>query len=143
MFMTPDGDEFYVMAVHPRHANYLRRDPDWQSAQKYAGSRRIFRGELGRFDGVIFMKSTHQGNGRVAATKAGYEAALDGTGQAGQDLFRATLFGDESYAIADSMFVELRNNGVQDYGRFDSLAWIAYWAVGTLEDDYIVHVITS
>ncbi len=135
--------DFYTCFIHPHQAAYLRRDPDWISAHQYAGSRALFTGEVGRWEDCIFIVTTHQGNGAAAGTAPGYEAALDATGQGGQDLYRATVVADQAYAIADSLPVELRDNGVEDFGRTHGLAWYAIWGQVVLEDDYIVHVISS
>jgi N4-gp56 family major capsid protein len=137
------NNDYYVCFIHPHQAFSLRRDSDWISANNYAQTRNVFNGELGRWEDVIFVSTTHQGNGACAATDPGYEVALDGTGDTGADLYRATLFGDQCFAVADALPVELRDNGVEDFGRKHSLAWYAIWGVGVLQADYGVHIISA
>jgi len=52
-----DGEEYYVMFVHPFQAKDLRKDTAWLDAQKYAGDRGkknpIFTGALGVWDKVV------------------------------------------------------------------------------------------
>jgi N4-gp56 family major capsid protein len=136
-------DDYYVCFIHPHQARYLREDPDWISANNYANTRNLFTGEIGRWEDVIFVETTHQGNGAVASTHEGYEAALDGTGAAAINLFRATLFADQAYAVADALTVEMRDGGVSDFGRKHALAWYAIWGTKALESTYIQHIISA
>jgi len=135
--------DFYVCMVHPHQAAYLKRDPDWVSAHQYAGSRNLFNGEIGRWEDVVFITTTHQGNGAAGVSAPGYEADLAGTGAGAQDLYRATLLADQAFAIADGLPVELRDNGVEDFGRMHSLAWYGIWGQGVLNSDHIIHMISS
>ena len=136
-------NDFFVCFIHPHQAAYLRRDPDWIAAQHYAGSREIFRGELGRWEDVIFINSTLQQNGAAAASDPGYLGALDGTGDDGQNLYKATIIADQAYCVADALPVEMRDDGVKDFGRKHHLGWYGIWGQKVLYDDYIVHVISS
>lgn len=136
-------DDFYVCLVHPHQAAYLRRDPDWVNAHNYARTRNLFTGEIGRWEDVVFITTTHQGNGVAGATEAGYETALDGTGHNGIDLYRATLLADQAYAVCDALPVELRDNGVEDFGRLHGLAWYGIWGCGVLKPNHIVHMISA
>jgi len=170
------NNDYYVCFVHPRQASYLRRDSQWQNANHYKNdARALFKGEIGRFEDVIFIATTHQGNGAAGSlaaqgannaeakvqaatlqqTAPGYELLLDGDathgagdataggGDSGIDLFRATMFGDQAFALADSLPVELRDNGVEDFGRKHSLAWYAIWGCGVLNETHGVHIITA
>ena len=137
------NNDYYVCFIHPHQAFSLRRDSDWQSANNYAQTRNVFNGELGRWEDVIFVSTTHQGNGACASSDPGYEAYLNQAGADDIDLYRATLFGDQCFAVADALPVELRDNGVEDFGRKHSLAWYAIWGVGVLQADYGVHIISA
>lgn len=137
------SDKFFVCFVSPHQAAYLMRDPDWVEAHRYAGSRNLFNGELGRWQNVVFVQTTHQGNGAVASTAAGYEAALDGTGKSGANLYRATLFGDQAYCVGDALPVEMRDGGIKDFGRRHELAWYGIWGQGVLNTNHIVHLISG
>lgn len=135
--------DFYVCFIHPHQGSSIRRDPDWIAAQNYANTRALFNGEMGRWEDVVFIRTTHQGNGAAAAAAPGYEAALDGAGTAGIDLYRATVIADQAFGLADALPVEMRDNGVEDFGRKHALAWYGIWGAGVLEDDNIVHIITA
>ena len=130
-----NGD-FYVCFIHPHAAAYLKRDPDWVAANNYANTRALFNGELGRWEDVIFVGTTNMNNGAAAVSAAGYEAALVGAGLAGQDLYRAVMFGDACLAKADALPVEMRESGVIDFGRKHGLAWYEIAGYGLLYDSF-------
>jgi len=139
-----NGD-FYICFVHPHQVAYLKRDPDWVAAQNYANTRALFNGELGRFDDVVFIGTTHARNGAAAATDPGYLAALVGaalgSGTA-TNVFEALLFADSAVGKATGLPVELRDNGVRDFGRKHGLAWYSIMGAGILEDDFILRIET-
>jgi len=135
------NNDFYVCFVHPHQSAYLKRDPDWVAAHNYANTRALFNGELGRWEDTVFIGTTHQRNGAAPTTDPGYTAALANAatgGAAAADVYEAFIFGDSSYAKATALPVELRDNGVTDYGRKHGLAWYSIMGSGVLEDDFIV-----
>ena len=58
-------------------------------------------------------------------------------------VYQAVIFGDQYYGIAWSLPVELRDNGVEDFGRKRSLAWYAIWGTGLLHNEYGVVIETA
>lgn len=48
----------YVCAIDPRIGQDLQQDDDWKEADKYAGSKKLFNGELGSLDGVRYVEHT-------------------------------------------------------------------------------------
>lgn len=136
-------NDFYVCFAHPHQISYLKRDPDWINAHNYHRTRAPFVGEAGRWEDVVFIQTTNQGNGAVVNTEDGYEASLDGTGSGGINLYRATMLADQSYAVVDALTVELRDDGVNDFGRTHKLAWYAIWGQAILEDDFVQHIVSG
>jgi len=142
--------DYYVCFLHPHQAATLRRDSDWVSAQQYVGTRNIFTGEIGRWEDVIFIVTTHAPNGAAAPTDPGYKATLAApvanaanglaVGVAG---YEACIFGDQCLYIADSLPVELRDNGVEDFGRTHGLAWYSIFGVKCLMPEYGVTIKTA
>jgi N4-gp56 family major capsid protein len=65
-----DGQEWYIMIVHPYAAYSLRGDSDWLGAQQYAGARDltnpIFSGRLGAVHGVMLFESSRVAYGTNA-----------------------------------------------------------------------------
>lgn len=134
-----NGD-FYVCFLHPHQATELRRDTDWQSANNYANTRNLFSGELGRWEDVVFISTTHAKNGAYAGV--GLDANLTGSGAGGADVYEALLFADQCLYVADALPVELRDNGVEDFGRTRGLAWYSIFGAKALMGNYGVKMFT-
>ncbi len=140
-----DGD-YYICFIHPHQARGLRDDSDWVNAQLYSDVSGIFNGEIGRYNDVRFITTTVQPNGANSATDAetgdyvdfGYDADLDGTGASSADLYKALMMGENAVGFALSLPVELRDNGVTDFGREHALAWYAIWGVDLMENGHAV-----
>ena len=135
--------DYYACFLHPHQAASLRRDPDWVAAHQYAGSRNLFNGEIGRFEDVIFISTTHMPNGAASSSTPGFDSALDNAGANGIDLYKAVVFGDQCLFVADSLPVELRDNGVEDFGRKHGLAWYSIFGVKVLNEEYGVEIISA
>ena len=85
-------------------------------------------------------------NGAAPAGSEAYDADLvKGAtgGSTSTNVYQAVVFGDAYYGIAFSLPVELRDNGVEDFGRKRSLAWYAIFGVGKLHDQYGVVIETA
>jgi N4-gp56 family major capsid protein len=137
--------DFYVCFVHPHQAAYLKRDPDWVAAQNYANTRALFNGELGRWEDVVFVGTTHCKNGAAAAIDAGYSASLVNAatgGTANAHVYESLLFADSAVGKAIALPVEMRDDGVKNYGRKHGLAWYGIHGAGVIEDDFIVRLET-
>lgn len=139
------GDH-YICFVHPHQARGLRDDNDWVNASLYSGAGQIYTGEIGRYEDVRFVSTTVMPNGANSAVDAitgdfvdlGYSAALDGAAGSGDHVFQAVFFGEYSMGHAVGLPVELRDNGVTDFGREHGLAWYSIFGQAKLEDNNIV-----
>jgi N4-gp56 family major capsid protein len=121
---------YYVSFVHPHQSRVLRDDPAWIEASKYGAPDQLFTGEIGRIDDVRFIETTLMCNGAVAEGDDAYKAGLVATDTT--PVFQSVLFGEDYYGYAVGLPVELRDNGVTDYGREHGLAWYAIWGTGLL-----------
>jgi N4-gp56 family major capsid protein len=134
-----NGD-FYVCFLHPHQATELRRDTEWVSANNYANTRNLFSGELGRWEDVVFISTTHAKNGEYAGV--GLTASLTGSGANAKNVYEALLFADQCLYVADALPVELRDNGVEDFGRTRGLAWYSIFGTKALMGNYGVKMYT-
>ena len=99
------------------------------------------------------MTTTHARNGAAAVGAPGYYWAYDTNGvnpannndasTAGVNVYEAVMFADQCLYIADSLPVELRDNGVEDFGRTHGLAWYSLFGVKRLQDDYAVSILSA
>lgn len=140
------GGTYWICFVHPHQSRGLRDDSAWINASNYGAPEQLFTGEIGRIDDCRFIETTLMCNGAASATDPAYDADLKKGavgGSAATDVFQSTLFGDAYFGIAFSLPVELRDNGVEDFGRKRSLAWYSIFGVGKLHDGYGVVIETA
>ncbi len=141
------GGDHYICFLHPHQGRGLRDDNDWVNASLYAGATQIYTGEIGRYEDTRFITTTIMPNGAnstVDSTTGDYvdpafKVALQ-SGQAGNQttIYQAVIFGEYSYGHATALPVELRDNGVEDYGREHGLAWYAIYGQDVLETNHSV-----
>lgn len=135
---------YWICFVHPHQSRDLRDDSAWINASNYGAPEQLFTGEIGRIDDTRFIETTLMCNGKASAKDPAYKADLvKGTSENKADIYQAVIFGDQYYGIAWSLPVELRDNGVEDFGRKRSLAWYAIWGTGLLHNDYGVVIETA
>lgn len=138
------GGANWVCFVHPHQSRGLRDDNAWINASHYGAPDQLFTGEIGRIDDTIFIETTLMKNGACAQTDPAYEADLK-TGASGNqtNIYKAVIFGQSYYGLATALPVEIRDNGVEDFGRRRSLAWYSLFGVAKLNDEYGVVIETA
>lgn len=132
---------YYICFVHPHQSRVLRDDPAWIEASKYGAPDQLFTGEIGRIDDVRFIETTLMCNGAVGEDDPAYKADL--VSSDGTKVYQAVLFGEDYYAYAVGLPVELRDNGVTDFGREHGLAWYSIWGTGLLHPERGVVIETA
>lgn len=146
---APKREGYWICFVHPHQSRGLRDDSAWINASNYGNPEQLFNGEIGRIDDTRFIETSIMSNGAASATNPAYDETLvHGYEDADHnvnavDVYKACIFGDRYYGIAWSLPVELRDNGIQDYGRTRSLAWYAIYGTGILNNDYGVVIETA
>lgn len=135
-FSTEAGD-YYVCIAHPHQLRQLRDDPQWINANQYMGRRQLYLGECGMFESTIFIETTQMPvlNNAQAAAKYGTFVPASG--------YEAVIFGENAYAWAISLDVELREGGITELGRKRTIGWYGIWGMGLLEGKNIVRVLTA
>jgi N4-gp56 family major capsid protein len=140
------GGDHYICFLHPHQARSLRDDNDWINAAQYSGATQIYTGEIGRYEDVRFISTTVMPNGKNSNvdpvtgdySDIGYDPSLDSAGAGGIAIYQAVFFGEYSCGHATALPVELRDNGVEDFGREHGLAWYAIFGQSILEGKNIV-----
>lgn len=138
------GGAYWICFVHPHQSRGLRDDPNWINASNYGDPTLRFTGEIGRIDDTLFIETTLMCNGAAPETDPAYVLELK-KGQSSNpvNIYQAVLFGDSYYGVAFSLPVELRDDGVKDFGRTRSIAWYSIFGVGKLHDSYGVVIETA
>lgn len=134
----------WICFVHPHQSRTLRDDPAWINASNYGAPENMFTGEIGRIDDTRFIETTLMCNGASAEADPSHKNELKkGVGSNQTHVYQAVIFGDHYYAIAFGLPVELRDNGVTDFGREHGLAWYSIWGTGLLHEEYGVVIETA
>ena len=129
------GGQYYIGFIHPHQSRELRDDPNWIDASKYAQPNSLFTGEIGRLEDVRFIETTSMCNGAVDEGHEAYKADLKGGAENNQPVYQAVIFGEDYYGFAEALPVELRDDGVTDFGRKRSLAWYAIMGADKLNPE--------
>lgn len=150
------GGDHYVCAIHPHQGRDLRDDPAWINTQHYAyqgagAQNPVYLGEIGRIEDVRFFETTMCPNGSSSATDPdtgeyvdpGYAPELDAAGASSTDVYKATMFGENSYGHAVGLDPEMRDDGVTDFGREHGVAWYGIWGSDILNDENGVTIETA
>ena len=132
-----NGD-FYVCIAHPHQLRTLRDDKEWIEANVYMGRRQLYIGEVGMYNGVIFVETTQMPV--LDSTKLQEKYGSSATITTG---YEAVFFGENAYAWAIALDVELRDDGVIELGRKHTLGWYGIWGTGIIEEKNIVKALTA
>ncbi|MFI2616659.1 N4-gp56 family major capsid protein [Streptomyces sp. NPDC018584] len=124
----PRLGDTYVCFIHPHQSRWLREDPSWIEATKYAQPGNFSLGEIGRIDDVIFIETTQVKQLVNSASKTVYQSSM---------------IGDNAFGHAISLPVELRDGGVLDFGREHALAWYSIYGMGMITDQSVVTIETN
>lgn len=141
------GGDHHICFTHPHCARGLRDDQSWTNASLYSGATQIYTGEIGRYEDVRFISTTVMPNGANGAqdpntgdyVDIGHDPDLaNGVSGNQTTIYQSVFFGEYSLGHATALPVELRDNGVEDFGREHGLAWYSIWGQNILEDSNIV-----
>lgn len=123
------NNDHWACFVHPHQSRRLRDDPDWVTVGKL-DPQRMYNGEIGRIDDVVFIETT--------------QVSIDENSAATPiDIYTAIMIGDNAFGKAVALPVEMRDNGVVDFGRERDLAWYSILGYGVLNEDNIVAIKTA
>lgn len=127
---TINGD--YVAIVHPDTTYELMNDSEWVDANKYAGSGRIFEGEIGKMYGVRFVESTEAKIWKPASLP------IYGTLVLGQNAFGVTsINGGGIQTIAK----QLGSGGTADpLNQRATMGWKLNKVAKILTEEYMVRI---
>jgi N4-gp56 family major capsid protein len=103
--ISGDGEDFYVMYLHPLQAAQIRKSSDWKTAQelaKAAGEKNpVFRGALGYWSNVLLLSNEYSPWLDVSVAGNSFRGAGSGTDCA-VDAARAVLCGRGAVLMAEA-----------------------------------------
>lgn len=130
------GAGAYIGIVHPDVAFDIMGDAAWTNANQYAGSTKIFDGEIGKMHGVRYIEST-------------LAPIFAGEGAAGIDVYGTIVIGEGAYGVPDiagsskpqTITKNLGSAGSADpLDQRSSTGWKAYLAAVRLNELCILRV---
>jgi N4-gp56 family major capsid protein len=143
----------YICFIHPRQGRYLRKDPAWINASNYGAPGQVFVGEIGRIEDVRFIETTmipyiSKTNGNMYADA---ESMLDdsdtqivaGTYSTNADVYQSLIIGDHCVGLAISQEVQLRDNGIMDFGRHHAMGYYGIWGCGLINPKHVFTLETA
>ncbi len=124
------ANDHYVCFIHPHHARGIRNNHEFQMVTVYG---KQYAGEIGRIHDVVFIETT-----QTPIIPKGTNGA-----PAGVDVYQGVMFGENAYGLAWALPVEMRDGGIEDFGRIHKLAWYAIFGTAILEDANLVRIETA
>lgn len=127
---TINGD--YVAIVHPDVVYDLMADDEWVDANHYAGSTKIFNGEIGKMYGVRFVETTMAKIWKPAALP------IYGTLVLGENAFGVTSINNGGI---ETIVKQLGSGGTADpLNQRSSVGWKLNKTAKILEESYMVRI---
>ena len=130
------GAGAYIGIVHPDVSYDIMGDPAWVNANQYAGSQKIFDGEIGKMHGVRYIEST-------------LAPIFEGEGAGDIDVYGTILLAANGYGVPDiagsskpkTIVKSLGSGGTSDpLEQRSSIGWKAYLAAVRLDELCILRV---
>jgi len=128
-------NEYYVCVATPHQLRSIKDDLAWINVNAYAQTRDIFKGEVGEYDGVRFVSTTQMPSLTAAQSQAKYGVNIP--------TYESVFFGENAFAFAEALPVEIRTNGVEDYGRKVGIAWYSILGTGLIDEDNVFLGLTA
>jgi len=138
---TPSGD--YITVVHPHQAKSIRKDSAWINLALYNDPNQIVQGEIGKIEDMRFVQTStvtfiKKNTQDIWADNADTTVNTGIAANAATDVYQAISVGDFAVGYATALPVEMRDDGVTDFGRTHKLAWYSIFGVGLLETGHTV-----
>lgn len=128
---------YYICIAHPHQLRQLRDDPKWVNAHQYveSGVGNIYMGEAGMYEGVRFIETTNVPENDAVESQIKFGINIP--------TWEAVIFGENAFAWAEALPVEMRTKEATDYGRMHGVAWYAIWGFGLIEEKNIFSIVTA
>ena len=89
------------------------------------------------------IETTIMPNGAAAESDLGYVAELKGAGASSANVYHAVIFGEDYYALAESLAPEIRTDDTEDFGCEVKIAWYGIWGTAVLNPTFGVIIETA
>lgn len=135
---APKFGDKYIAFINPHQTRFFRQDSGFLAINQYANPEILLVNEVGILEDVRFIETTLVPHVKVNTQQIWADNANTGmtTVVAANTLTNVHLgmmVGEYAVGIATSLPVEMRDNGVEDFGRTRKIAWYGIYGVGLLE----------
>jgi N4-gp56 family major capsid protein len=151
--LTGAVENVFVCFLNPHQARGMREDQAWRDAVQYGNSRRIFMGEIGMYEKVIFIETTMipvvkaatytmPGAYFVNSENLSDPAIVDDpipvavSPHPTLDVHRAFIVGDYTYGYAEALPVEMIADPPADLRRRRKVGWYSIQGSGLVNADH-------
>ncbi len=138
----------YITFVHPHQAKFLRKDDAWVQANVYSNADKLFNAEIGKLEDMRFIETTQvtyikKSTQDIWADGADTTSNTAIAANTATDVYQAIAVGEYAVGVAEALPVEMRDDGVVDFGRTHKLAWYGIFGAGLLEAGHSVVLETA
>jgi N4-gp56 family major capsid protein len=136
----PFGDGSFVGVLSPFTEYDVRNDSNWINADQYAGSKKLFNGEIGSWAGLRFVSNSVPWRST---------AGTMGTYVASGAVFHTPVFGQECYAgvriqgVQDQLIIHDKTQVADALELYSTIGWKARLAVKVLNACWGVQVLSG
>ena len=133
---APTIDGYYIAIIHPHVALDIMKDDAWRKPHEYVDTDKVYKGEIGEFQGVRFIQSS--------------EAKIVGKGTdgapSGLAVYSTLFIGDGAYGTTEieggglEMIIKQLGYGNDPLNQRASVGWKASRVTAILIEDYLVRV---
>jgi N4-gp56 family major capsid protein len=137
---VPLDDGYYVGVLSPATQYDIRNDSAWINANQYAGSKRLFNGEIGEWGGIRWMLDT------IPWTST---AGTMGTYVVGAAVYHTPIFGQEALAgirikgVQDKLVIQPADKTGDALGLYSQMGWKAILTTKVLNGTWGVQILSG
>lgn len=137
---TPYSDGYYVGVLSPFTQYDIRNDSAWVNADQYAGSKKLYNGEIGEWGGIRWVMDTIPWRS-AAGTMGTYSAA--------EAVFHTPIFGQEAYAgvrikgAQEQLVITPKDKTGDPLQLYSTMGWKAIFTAKSLNATWGVQILSG
>ena len=145
---TPYADGYMAGILSPFTQYDIRNDSEWINADHYAGSKKLYNGEVGSWGGIRFVMDSLPWRSVVAAGDDSATSGLGVYGAAGT-IFHTPIFGKDCYAgvrfngVQDKLIKKSKEQTGDPLETYSTMGWKAYLVPKVLHSTFGVQILSG
>lgn len=139
-FASPFGDGYYRGILSPQTQYDIRNDSAWINADHYAGSKKLFNGEIGEWGGIRWALDSIPWRS---------EAGTMGTYDVTMPVFHTPIFGVDAYAgvrikgVQDKLVITPKDKTGDPLQLYSTMGWKAVFTGKVLDHTHGVQILSG